>query len=229
MSEEYGIIYRALNTINGKVYIGQTVLSLTERIGDHRRKALSYNSRSHFHSAIKKYGLESFVWEKVDTALSYDELNAKEKLWIKLHNSFDPACGYNITKGGRSFEVTDAFRKKISETGLGRKLPEHEIARRRVAMAGVGNHFYGKKHTEEAKQKNREAHVGKKLSKEHVEKCVHRGESNHRAVLKNAQVIEIKRLLNEGVSVADIAKRYNVTKNTIKSIKYNTSWKWVIV
>lgn len=54
-----------------------------------------------FHCAIRKYGEDAFTWEIIDTAMTEDELNEKEKYWISSHDSFNN--GYNMTEGGDGF------------------------------------------------------------------------------------------------------------------------------
>ena len=54
-----GIIYKATNLINKKVYIGQTVKTLKERIYKH----LCEGKCPHFYRALKKYGKDNFEWE----------------------------------------------------------------------------------------------------------------------------------------------------------------------
>lgn len=100
----YGIIYKATNKINNKVYIGQTTRPLDERIYYHTYRA--YNEpeieHTHFINAIRKYGANNFVWEIIDEAESKEELNSKEIYWIKQYNSIEK--GYNIQYGGTSFD-----------------------------------------------------------------------------------------------------------------------------
>jgi hypothetical protein len=44
---------------------------------------------------IEKYGLENFDFEILDTASTEEELNRKQKEYIKEYNSFEPH-GYNL-------------------------------------------------------------------------------------------------------------------------------------
>ncbi len=46
---------------------------------------------------IEKYGLESFEFEVLDTASSQEELNRKQRDYIKKFNSLEPQ-GYNLTE-----------------------------------------------------------------------------------------------------------------------------------
>lgn len=73
-------------------------------------------------------------------------------------------------KGKKHSEET---KRKIGLASLGRKgvgrkskLSEEEIKIRRENFKGANNPFYGKGHTEESNQKNREAHLGRKMSEE---------------------------------------------------------------
>jgi len=93
------LIYRAVNTINGKSYVGKTEKTFDERKSDHLNKAKRDKGFA-FHAAIRKYGEESFVWEVIDDTIS-DEvlLNQKEEHYIALYESFG-LKGYNMTKGG---------------------------------------------------------------------------------------------------------------------------------
>lgn len=124
----YGIVYKATNNLNGKVYIGQTVRDLNIRINRHLQDA-KYENKTIFHRAINKYGKENFDWFIVDYAYNQDELNKKEIYWIEYCNSFikNPNCnGYNMTIGGYGAsgenhpsynkEVSKEVRQKISET-----------------------------------------------------------------------------------------------------------------
>lgn len=97
--EPFGVIYKATNLINGKVYIGRTVRDLKERKYAHIYRALNYNTPYKFHCALRKYGEDAFVWEVIDSATSHDELNEREIYWINKYNSFS-AQGYNMSIGG---------------------------------------------------------------------------------------------------------------------------------
>jgi len=50
-------------------------------------------------------------------------------------------------------------------------------------------------------------------------------EDSSGAKLSKDEVIEIKKLLNEGISLTEIGKRFNVHLVTIHDIKYNKTWK----
>ena len=104
----YGIIYKVTNKENDKVYIGQTIQSLSERKSKHYSKANNESDvNTHFINALRKYPKESFNWEIIDEAESQEELNSKEKYWINYYDSVEN--GYNTKDGGETIIVTDKF------------------------------------------------------------------------------------------------------------------------
>lgn len=98
----YGIIYCAYNKVNQKRYIGQTTQRLCERRSAHYTK----DPDIYFHRALHKYNKEDFDWSIIDIAQSAEELDIKEKYWIKQYNTLDPTKGYNILPGGKGNRPT---------------------------------------------------------------------------------------------------------------------------
>lgn len=100
------IIYKAVNLINNKIYIGQTINSLEYRQNQHHREAKyqKQNKRrnNYFHNAINKYGFDNFIFTKIDEANTQEELDKKERFWIAFYNSTDKNIGYNLDTGGIS-------------------------------------------------------------------------------------------------------------------------------
>lgn len=87
------IIYKITNLFNGKIYVGQTIKTLAERIAQHKCGDL-YIDR-----AIKTYGIKFFKAEVIEKCANLEELNKREKFWIEELNSKYPN-GYNLTDGG---------------------------------------------------------------------------------------------------------------------------------
>lgn len=90
------IIYKTTNTINNKIYIGKAIHNNPKYLGS----GLLLNR------AIKKYGREMFVREVIDTAETLQQLNEKQKHWIKETNSNLRQLGYNIAVGGFGGDTT---------------------------------------------------------------------------------------------------------------------------
>jgi len=93
------IIYKITNKINGKVHIGQTIHSLDDRWQQHIRNAKK-GVRTHFYSAIRKYGENNFEPEVICEATTKEELNLLETYYIQEYDSID--VGYNMVDGGNN-------------------------------------------------------------------------------------------------------------------------------
>lgn len=119
MNDIYGVIYCALNVVNGKRYVGQTIRELRIRKKQHVSESRQ-KSNSIFHRAINKYGEESFEWSIIDIANSPKELDEKELYWIEKYSTYG-SCGYNMTTGGRFLKLTENNRDELSLMSGGRK------------------------------------------------------------------------------------------------------------
>ena len=69
-----GKIYCISNNINNKVYIGLTTCSLEYRWSRHLTEAKNVNNKKHLYKAMRKYGLEKFSIEQIDSADDFKEL-----------------------------------------------------------------------------------------------------------------------------------------------------------
>jgi predicted RNA-binding Zn-ribbon protein involved in translation (DUF1610 family) len=96
------LIYKVTNLINGKVYIGQTSLTLEQRKSRHEHDAVRLNRKTvSFHNSLKKYGFENFKWEILQKCETQEELDKAEIENIKKFNSMDKSKGYNLKAGGK--------------------------------------------------------------------------------------------------------------------------------
>lgn len=116
-------IYMHKNKMNGKVYIGQTTQT---DLKDRWKNGKGYKTCTYFYHAIEKYGWDSFehlILEQGDA--TFEEINEKEKYFIKLFEARDPAKGYNLNEGGKSMpenanKAAVEWMKKHPEFGLAR-------------------------------------------------------------------------------------------------------------
>lgn len=124
----YGIIYKIINKVNNKVYIGQTTKKNgfkdrypnkgngIERVYKYHKKNKNRGDGYNVHllRAIEKYGFDNFeVIEFFDVAFSKDELNIKEICYISIYDSFEN--GYNNTLGGEGSLGTHTLSGKESK------------------------------------------------------------------------------------------------------------------
>ena len=114
------IIYKATNIINNKVYIGQTIHTLSVRKAQHERSH-EYGYKTAFSNAIRKYGKDNFRWEVIYETNSIEDLNEKESYYIKYYKSLVTENGYNLKGGGGNDFLTQEVKNKIGESQLGEK------------------------------------------------------------------------------------------------------------
>ena len=88
------------------------------------------NSKCYFHNSLQKYGFNNFNWTIIDNAYNFDELDDKEIYWINFYNTQDK--GYNLSEGGRVNRNMKRTKPSVLK---------------------------GTKHTEERKEKNRQAQL----------------------------------------------------------------------
>lgn len=120
----YGYIYRTTNLINNKIYIGQKKSDLF--LGE------SYlGSGVKLSSAIQHYGKENFSVDLIDVADSKDELDSKEKEYIKLYNSQDDSIGYNLADGGEGGYVGYTWNKGLTKETDSRLCQSEDTKRKR--------------------------------------------------------------------------------------------------
>lgn len=115
-SEEIGIIYGWYCAITDKWYIGQTV---EPQMRFYRHiKSLVHKDNNYFHRALRKYGLENFVYCILEENVLRENLNMKEQEWIEYYDSF--YNGYNMTTGGGQTIFSEESRRKLSNSLKGR-------------------------------------------------------------------------------------------------------------
>ena len=96
----YLIIYKITNNINKKVYIGLTTCSLEYRWRRHLTEGRNEKNEKHLYKSMRKYGLENFSIEQIDSTDDFKELGELERKYIKQYDSQNPNKGYNLTAGG---------------------------------------------------------------------------------------------------------------------------------
>ena len=96
-----GCIYIVRNTVNDKVYIGQTVSPLSKRWAAHLYAARTYGTTK-LYINMRSLGIDNFFVEKLVDEDSWEELNRLEIEYIQLFDSINN--GYNTMLGGTSLK-----------------------------------------------------------------------------------------------------------------------------
>lgn len=236
-----GYIYSIISLEEGTVYVGST----TEYNPNDRKNHHYWELKSNIHKnwklqrIVNKYGMQDLVF-KIELEIEfnkYKELIKKEKEWI----SFIPEdyC-LNILRDPEEGPMYNRKHKPETKIKISDNLPD---------MSGPNNGFYGKNHTEQAKEKNRQAHLGHiawnkdispseesriKMSNAHIGKPTskkgkkypqHQGENGSGAKLTWYLVKQIRVEYWSGLpTYTKLGKLYNIHRSTIKQIIFGKTW-----
>ncbi|NBU68066.1 MAG: GIY-YIG nuclease family protein [Verrucomicrobia bacterium] len=91
-------IYKFTHIETGKCYIGQTIQDPNQRRLEHIADSRHTPKTYHFHNALRKYGIEAFTFEVIDSATTLEDLNRLEEKYVLLFDSIDN--GFNIRNPG---------------------------------------------------------------------------------------------------------------------------------
>lgn len=137
----HGLVYVVMNHINGKVYVGQTTQRLSNRWAQHKHSVVR-GSKTPFHLALKKYGLDNFSVCEVTSANDQAGLDAQEDAWMDKLQSRNKSKGYNRDATGRVVRDPEVG-SKISHANKGRtawnkgkRLSEEQRRRMSEGMKG---------------------------------------------------------------------------------------------
>lgn len=151
--EGQAVIYKIVNVMNAKFYVGSTVNFLTRRRKHLRELRKGVHHCPALQASWKKHGEDAFVFRVVEVVEDAAHLHAIEQKWLDEHHGKEYCYNY---------------ARYTDNPNRGRPLGESHS---RAIAEGV-RRFYannpspnlGKKHSEEAKAKMRKNRAGKPVS-----------------------------------------------------------------
>lgn len=156
------VIYKITNSLNHKIYIGQTVVPINRRWSQHKTST----KNTPLYAAIRKYGADNFKIEIIHRVEDPNDLNTLEQKYIKEFNCLAPN-GYNLTTGGDSaFCRSEETKEKQRDAMLGHEVSvetRDKIANTLKGRPGVRK---GVKLSDETRAKISSAQIGRKASEE---------------------------------------------------------------
>lgn len=140
------IVYKITCKINGKIYVGQTSETLKQRFKRH----MGYQKDEHdtkFYRAVRKYGIENFYIEQIDTANNQEELDEKELYWINKLDSLKSGYNTKANKGKCGGDTLSNHPNKhfISEKIRQSKIGDKNPMRINGGLKGEKNGMFGKR------------------------------------------------------------------------------------
>lgn len=171
-SKPYGVIYLVTNKVTGKVYVGQTIMSLAARWKGHCNAGKS----SRLWLSIQTHGRENFTVEQIDAALDKRELDDLERFYIAVYEATNKETGYNFERGGAGVPKSKDATERAAAKLRGRKIPPESVAKmaatkrdrprtpaEQAVLDKMTEANIGRKHRAESRQKMSEAVTGRKM------------------------------------------------------------------
>lgn len=225
MKFHFKINYSITNKINNKIYIGQSI-HCYERFKQHRN---SLKKCGAIYRAFEKYGIENFKFDILEEC-DRDQLDNLESYYIKLFNTISLEYRYsNLNSGGNANKIiSEETRKKMSEGQLGKKYGKKisNETKEKIRQANIGRIL-----TDEWREKIRQSNIGKIQSEESKEKnrLSHLGKKLSNKIRNErlySNIVKIRKLmynkLGDGYFTIDNKRiQYNY-KNSYKSFSFNT-------
>jgi group I intron endonuclease len=116
-------IYKIINIQTEEFYIGQTIKNVEYRFRKHKEMSIRGGGYK-LHNSMRKYGVENFTIEILDTAINLNELNEKEIHYIDTLKPY-----YNILPGGQ-IRLTEKSIEKMRQSLKGKKHSKELIEKR---------------------------------------------------------------------------------------------------
>ena len=154
------LIYKITNTVNGKIYVGQTIRTLEERKWQHINTA-KHGHKNHLYNAMQKYGIENFKFEKICDVDNIEDLNILERYYIAKYNCIED--GYNMVDGGNNNVMflddvkrkhAERMRSKETRSKISQSMKQYrkenpftEEHKRKLSESAMGNHNFGNSDT----------------------------------------------------------------------------------
>lgn len=126
-------IYRILNTVNGKSYVGSAVV-LSKRLRQHRGDLVrGSHSNVKLQRAWNKAGSEAFLFYTIESIHDTARLLEREQFWIKFYRVIKH--GYNLSPTAGStlgIPISAVSRRKMALAQL-QRAPMSEETRRKIS------------------------------------------------------------------------------------------------
>ena len=230
-------IYRILNKISKKCYIGETKCKdVTRRWNQHKQTIEINKGCPALRDAVKKYGIDNFEFSVL--IICFDDERFKHEIeYIKKYNSVVPN-GYNLTNGGEgggfqgkthTEEVKNGIKNKLKQKYIDNpELKKQMSERNKIVMSnpevrdkiknGILNSEKMKKNIEDRRTGNYKQIKHTEERKNQISESL---KKYHASNVKNELNNKIKQcdmnnnLLNEYTSISDASRKTSIQRKLI--------------
>lgn len=164
-------IYKIINKINGKFYIGSTINVKTRWTAHKSKLNRNKHGNDYLQNSWNKYGEENFIFKLIREVENKNNLIKIEQFYLDMLKPTDRKIGYNVCKIAGNTMLGRKHTQKTIEKFKGRKHTQETKKKMSENMKGNTNSL-GYKHTEKWKKnksKNMKGNtnsLGRELSEE---------------------------------------------------------------
>ena len=203
-------IYIIKTKINNRFYIGSAINLYNRKHTHLTHLKQKKHCNAKLQRFVNKYGIENLFFECVEFC-EKENLIKREQFYIDTLNPF-----YNIAKIAGSTLGTKITKEQSEKLSKLRKGKQNSLCR---VLTNETKAKISKKAKERGLHPNFKkasiiANTGRKHSKENIEKRILKQKK-----INNMQLLEINKMLKEGVFQKDIALKFNVSQRVISKIK----------
>ena len=237
--EQTGSIYIIRNTINDKVYIGQTTMTVMERFKNHLKPSTcKQRSTYKLYNAMNKYGKENFYVETLESNIPVGELDNKEIYYIEQFDSLNN--GYNTAMGGNARRIYkwDDINEIISRLEEGIKGEDrgekYKGCKETMVRIVHGNGYYVRQDPEECNKERLQDLVSQGYTNQEIADVLHMKPwtiqrrlqkyniRRRKTYIQNRIDFDYDGLISDflnGMKVDDICSKYEIDPKTYRKIK----------
>ena len=212
------IVYKLINTINGKWLVGSTGNSIYKRFRQHMSLLrCNRHSNAHLQNAYNKYGESAFICIEVSIFTTRTQAYESEQLW--LDNHFGKKYCYNENPRANAPPVLKG--DKHPRYWLNKKFSLQCIKKMSESRKGSKHYLYGKHRTEDTKLK-----ISKKITE------IIQGEQNPNYKGTDISLKHDDGRIYKGKGLVKVSKELNLRPSSLCSLlkgKYKSTQGWRIL
>ena len=163
-------VYKIVNKLNNKVYIGSSINILERWIAHKYKLKLGEHNNQYLQRTYNKYGIDNLQFSIIERCAE-DNLTIREQYWIDYYGGLGSSILYNMKEPEGDHKVLPEVAEKIKQKLLGKSPSKETIQKILKSREGykhseettrkIGEGNKGKKRTQETKQKLSESKKGK--------------------------------------------------------------------
>lgn len=207
MSQIKSGIYKIINLINNKIYVGSAVKLTSRKYSHFFQLERNFHKNLLLQNSYNKYGKSNFIFEVIEYIEDRTKLIEKEQYYLDLYKSYNKKNGFNICPTAGSllgYKQSEETKLKRANSNRGKKRSIESKLRMSKSKLGI-------KMSDESKLKISKSKKGQKYNRLHL-----------KIINIKTGIIHITHNLEECLNILNISKSKRTSiYNVINGIRHN--------